>query len=145
MILETACILLTAIALVPAGAHLLELPNKIGMSRDDYLAAQRSYRGWQLLGVPLVAAIVANAALALTADARGAALGGGIGGALLLVTLIVFALVVLPVNRATKNWTQAAADWELLRRRWEYGHAGNAVLSLVALGAVAGGIVAGQG
>lgn len=145
MILETACILLTAAALVPAGAHLLELPNKIGMSRDDYLAAQGSYRGWQWVGVPLVAAIVANAALALTAEVRSAAVGAGIGGALLLVTLLVFALVVLPVNRATRNWTQAAADWERLRRRWEYGHAANALLALVALGAVVVGIVAGPG
>ncbi|HXM83019.1 MAG TPA: hypothetical protein VN929_13955 [Burkholderiales bacterium] len=31
-----------ALALAPAPAHLLELPNKINLSRDDYLTVPRA-------------------------------------------------------------------------------------------------------
>lgn len=37
-------LLFTALAFAPAAAHLLELPNKIGLSRDDYLTVQQIYR-----------------------------------------------------------------------------------------------------
>ena len=34
-----------ALALGPALAHLLELPNKITLAREDYLTVQQIYRG----------------------------------------------------------------------------------------------------
>jgi hypothetical protein len=48
----------TALALAPAMAHLLELPNKIGLPRDAYLIVQQIYRGWALLGVIVISALV---------------------------------------------------------------------------------------
>ena len=33
-------IILTALALVPAGAHLFALPNKISLTQEDYLVTQ---------------------------------------------------------------------------------------------------------
>ena len=45
------------IASAPALAHLLELPNKIGLSRDDYLIVQQIYRGWALLGIVVLSAL----------------------------------------------------------------------------------------
>jgi hypothetical protein len=50
-------LLFTALAL----AHLLELPNKIGLARDDYLTVQQIYRGWALLGIVVVAALISTA------------------------------------------------------------------------------------
>jgi hypothetical protein len=47
-ILQFTAIILTALALVPAGAHVLELPNKIGLDRDHYMIVQQIYRGWAL-------------------------------------------------------------------------------------------------
>jgi hypothetical protein len=41
-------LVLVALALAPAMAHLLELPNKITLSREDYLTVQQIYRGWAL-------------------------------------------------------------------------------------------------
>jgi len=38
--LRLAAILLTALALVPAGAHLLALPNKIGLPQAGYFVVQ---------------------------------------------------------------------------------------------------------
>lgn len=39
-------LLFAALALAPALAHLLELPNKIGLPRDAYLIVQHIYYGW---------------------------------------------------------------------------------------------------
>ena len=61
---QLAAIVLTAIAMAAGWAHLLELPNKIGLSWDDYLTVQQIYRGWALLGVVVIGAPVALAALA---------------------------------------------------------------------------------
>jgi hypothetical protein len=38
-------LLFSALALPPALAHLLESPNKINLSREDYLAVRQIYRG----------------------------------------------------------------------------------------------------
>ena len=64
-------IILTAIALVPSGAHLFALPNKIGLTQDDYFVAQSLYRGWSLFGVVLIGSLAANAALAILLRGQG--------------------------------------------------------------------------
>ena len=47
-------LLATALALGGALAHVLELPNKIGMSREDYFIVQRVYLGWNCLAYLLL-------------------------------------------------------------------------------------------
>jgi hypothetical protein len=49
MWMKTICflsLLFVALALAPAMAHLLELLNKINLSREQYLVVQQIYRGW---------------------------------------------------------------------------------------------------
>jgi hypothetical protein len=41
-------------------AHLFALPNKIGLSRQEYLVAQSIYRGWSLFGIVIFAGIAAK-------------------------------------------------------------------------------------
>ena len=53
--------LLTAVAMAGGFAHLLALPNRPALSRDEYFTAQQVYRGWALLGVPLFGALVSTA------------------------------------------------------------------------------------
>ena len=60
--------MLTALSLVPAAAHVIELPNKLPMPREEYLTVQRVYRGWQFAGIVVVAALLATLWLALLAD-----------------------------------------------------------------------------
>jgi hypothetical protein len=48
--LQFVALVLTALALVPGGAHLFALPNKIHLSESSYFVAQTIYRGWALLG-----------------------------------------------------------------------------------------------
>lgn len=43
-----------ALALVPYGAHVAALPNKIGMSEARYFIAQSIYNGWAWFGVVLL-------------------------------------------------------------------------------------------
>jgi hypothetical protein len=127
-------IVLTALALVPAGAHLFALPNKIALAQDQYFIVQSIYRGWALFGVVLLAALIANFALATIVFYQAtpfsfAALAFLCVGA----TLVIFFVWTYPANVATNNWTQAPADWEALRTGWEYSHAANAIILFVAL------------
>ena len=55
----------SALALVPYGAHLFALPNKIGMTQEHYFIAQDAYRGWALLGLILFPAMLINIVLAI--------------------------------------------------------------------------------
>jgi hypothetical protein len=131
-------IVLTALALVPVGAHLLELAHKISLDRAEYLTVQQLYRGWALLGAVLIAAMLANLVLAIWSRPQTTPmLLAGAAALLLAATLAVFFIWIFPVNQATGNWTAAPADWERLRDRWEYSHAVNAVLTFVALLATA--------
>ena len=53
-------LVLTAVALMPAAAHVLELPNKLPLPREAYLTVQQIYRGWNRTGFVVIAAIVAT-------------------------------------------------------------------------------------
>jgi len=63
--LQVFAVVLTALAFAPSGAHLFELPHKIGLSQQDYFVVQSIYRGWALFGIVICAAIAANLFLAL--------------------------------------------------------------------------------
>ena len=126
--------MLTALALVPAGAHLFELPNKIGLPQQDYFVVQGIYRGWALFGVVLIGALIANLMLAiLVRGARTPFWLALVAFILIGSTLVIFFTWTYPANQATSNRTVAPADWQALRAQWEYAHAANAVLTFVAL------------
>ncbi|HYX63993.1 MAG TPA: DUF1772 domain-containing protein [Burkholderiales bacterium] len=130
-------LLFVALALAPAMAHLLELPNKIGLSRDEYLTVQHIYNGWALLGFVVYSAIFSTLALALLTLRRRGEFGYALTAFLCLVgTQVVFWWFTFPANRATANWTVLPDNWIALRTQWEYSHAASAVLDLVALLAV---------
>ena len=138
--LACLAVLLTALALVPAGAHLLALPNKLAMGREAYLAAQGAYAGWAMAGALPIAAILACVALALRLPP--ASPWPALVAALLLAAgLAVFFQWTLPTNQATANWTRLPEEWESLRAQWEWSHAANAVLTFLALCAVLGAAI----
>ena len=129
-------IILTALALVPAGAHLLELVHKITLDRAQYLTVQRLYRGWAFLGAVLIAALLANLALTIRSRRQGRPMRlAAIATLLLAANLTIFFIWTFPANQATGNWTVMPADWEVLRNQWEYSHAVNALLTFLALSA----------
>src|SRR5687768_14629533 len=63
-------LLFAALALAPALAHLLELPNKIGLSRDDYMTVQQIYRGRALLGFVVAGALLSTLILTIMVRKR---------------------------------------------------------------------------
>jgi len=62
--------MLTALALVPSGAHLAALPNKMAMAQPAYFVAQQIYAGWALFGIVPFAALVCVVIAALRQDHR---------------------------------------------------------------------------
>jgi hypothetical protein len=143
MVLKLLALALTALILIPSGAHLFELPGKIGLDREAYFTVQGIYAGWAWFAVPIFAAILANGAIFFAerrhdaTAARAALLSAG----LIAVSLVVFFIWVFPGNRATANWTDGAQNWDVLRKSWEYGHAANALIVFAALIATARAIL----
>jgi hypothetical protein len=133
---QLLALVLTAIALVPGAAHVLELPNKLPLQRDQYLTVQRVYRGWSRLGFVVIAALLATMWMAVIAD-DSSEIPATLAFIAILMTQLVFWIYTYPVNRRTHNWTEAPEDWEQLRDRWEISHAANALLSFIAFICVA--------
>lgn len=127
-------VLFTGLAMATGFAHLLALPNKMDLSGSEYLAAQQAYRGWALLGIVILLAIVCDAALIFSLRGkRPEMLFAAVALACLVGTQILFWAFTFPANQATHNWTVLPADWTTLRVRWEYSHGASAVLELVAV------------
>jgi hypothetical protein len=129
-----ASVLFVSLMLVPTGAHLLALPNKIAMSAQDYLAAQQAYRGWAYAGAIVCAATASIIVFAWSSRRSRSELTCAMTALVcLLLSQIAFWLLNYPANDATENWTKLPSDWERLRLQWEIGHAAGAVLTLAAL------------
>jgi uncharacterized membrane protein len=126
-------LLFAGLAMAPAFAHLLELPNKINLPRDEYFTVQQIYRGWALLGIVVVGALLSTLFLTvLLRNHRPAFILSLIGFICIVATQVFFWTYTQPANLATHNWTMMPQDWEALRRQWEYSHAASAGLNFVA-------------
>lgn len=132
-----AAVFFCGLALVPGTAHAMELPNKIGLPRQEYLIAQKLYRGWQRVAPVVLLALLGTALL--VGQSWGAGLAAQAASLVAFVciaaTQLVFWTFTYPVNKATSNWTAAPQHWEALRRRWEFSHAASAALNLAAFAA----------
>lgn len=123
-----------ALALVPSMAHLLELPNKMRLTRDEYLVVQQIYRGWALLGIVVFGALISTLLLTITVRRDRRAFILALVSFLCIVgTQIVFWTYTFPTNQITNNWTMLPDNWANLRRQWEYSHATSALLNLLAM------------
>jgi hypothetical protein len=141
-----ASLLFAALALAPALAHLLELPNKIGLPRDAYLTVQQIYRGWALLGVVIYGALLSSLVLAVMVRRRRREFAAALTGfACLAAAHAIFWIYTYPANQATRNWTVLPETWMALRAQWEYSHAAGAVLNLAALVALIVACTGGRG
>jgi hypothetical protein len=132
--LRILSVLFAALALIFSGAHLLELPHRIGLPAADYLTVQQLYRGWQFAGIVVVGAIISIAWLAYAVrNDRHVFVPTIIALLCVLGTQVLFWTFNFPANRATDNWATLPADWETLRQQWEFAHAASALLNLGAL------------
>jgi hypothetical protein len=132
---------LVAVALLTglAFAHLLEQPAKLHYDPTLYLTLQKTlYAAWgtpHLGGWIEPAAIVATLALAFaTRDDRPAfSLALAAAGALLLAFPVVYFLFIEPANAVFRATTTVPEHFQLLRSRWEAGHALRFLLQFAAL------------
>ena len=76
-IVQFLAVVLTALALVPGGAHVFALPNKVGLAADQYFIVQNIYRGWSLLGIVLVGALIVDLMLTLMLRRQGGGFRAG--------------------------------------------------------------------
>jgi hypothetical protein len=122
-----------ALALGPALAHLLELPNKIGLPREDYRTVQQIYRGWALLGIVVFSALLSTLTLTLALRRRTGFKLALVAFLCLSGTQAIFWKFTYPANQETNNWTMLPPNWSELRMRWELSHAASAGLNLLAM------------
>jgi hypothetical protein len=122
-----------ALALIPAGAHLFEMPNKLVLAPEQYMVVQQIYRGWALFGIVVFGALLATAVHTALVRHQPFAFSLSLAAFLCLAaTRVIFWRYTYPANAATNNWTVTPADFESIRRQWEYSHAVNAGLTFVA-------------
>lgn len=143
--LQLVAILLTAVSMAAGWAHLLELPNKMTLSRDDYLTVQQIYRGWALLGIVIFGALLSTAALTVMQRGDGAPFYFALAATLCIaLSLVIFFSYTFPANQVTQNWTTMPEDWEPIRRRWEYSHATGAILYFASLASLVLSVITGK-
>jgi hypothetical protein len=122
-----------ALALAPAMAHLLALPNKINMPREQYLIVQQIYRGWALLGIVVIGALLSTLTLTVVVRKPPKRFVLVLVAFLCMAgTQVLFWTFTFPANQQTHNWTVLPGNWLALRDQWEYSHAASAGLNLVA-------------
>lgn len=144
-LLSLAAILAVALILIPAGAHLFEMPNKLRLSPADYMIAQRAYDGWALFAVPIIGALIAVGAHAHFVRANRPALALSlIALGLILASQLIFWLWTYPMNSLTANWTVMPADLDAARWQWEVSHAVNALIIFLALIAIVQSALSGR-
>jgi hypothetical protein len=155
--LQVATVLLVAVAMSLALAHALELPGKMRLDKETYMAVQTIYYpgftfGGFGEGVGMLATLVL---LLMTPTSRPAFWWTFTGFAALVGMQTAYWAITHPVNKFWLKDTRlkgigggffsldpvkqgAASDegsegWRRLRDRWEYSHVLRAVLAVIAL------------
>ena len=114
--LRLTSLLLVALALVPAGAHLFAMVNKFHLDRAEYLVSQPAYDGWSLFAIVIIGALVSTLALSIWLNRSGAPYWLVATACLCIsATQLIFWLFTFPANKATQNWTVLPEAWETLR------------------------------
>jgi hypothetical protein len=133
-ILKFLAIILTAVYLIPGGAHLFALLNKIDLAADQYLVVQGTYRGWHYFGYVIIAAIIVDITLVIMLRRHRAGFAAAvIAAGCMIGSLAIFFFWVFPANVATSFWTAVPDNWQALRQHWEFGHAASALITFASL------------
>jgi hypothetical protein len=123
-----------ALCLIPAGAHLFEMPNKLPLAPADYMTVQKIYAAWSFFAIAIGLALIAT--LAHVWQARGDRTALILSGAAFLgiaATQVIFWSYTFPMNAASQSWTVMPEPFEAARRQWEYSHAVNALITFASL------------
>jgi hypothetical protein len=130
--LRFVTLILAAFSLVLPVNDLLELPRKIRLSKDDYETAQYIGQGWSWLEFVRFGSILAISILLFYERENGRLYRPALGafvGQLLMTIIFIF---TLPVTVNTRSWTYFPDNWVQLRQQWEYLHAADAIIGIIA-------------
>jgi hypothetical protein len=154
-ILQVTTLVLVAVGVSLTLAHALELPGKMRLRKEDYVAVQSIYYPGFTIGAffgEFGAIIAAVVLLIVTPAATVAQLLTFIA---LIALLLMHALYWMLTHAVNKFWVAdqklgkagaaffnptgetIGADWTRLRNRWEYSHVARACCALVAFVALA--------
>ena len=151
--LKILAVLVVAIAMSMALAHLLELPGKFRLAKDQYLAVQAIYYpGFTYGGAAEPLGIIVTAVLALAAkgDSSFWLIIASCGA--MVAMQAIYWIWIAPVNNVWLKDTKlegasgafiglgklrssaaGRTDWTYLRNRWEFSHAARAGIAVAAL------------
>jgi hypothetical protein len=147
---QVITLVMVAMAMALSLAHALELPGKLRLDRETYLAVQKIYYpGFTIGGLAEPAGIIALLVLLAAGPHAGPRLWWTLGAFVALAAAhAVYWFVTHPVNSV---WTKGmdmdgmgaaffsafgpdiAGDWARLRDVWEYSHVARSVLSMLSL------------
>jgi hypothetical protein len=150
VMLKLVSLFLVVATVIPSVAHVLELPGKLRLTREQYFAVQPIYYpGFTVIGAAEPLSILVLAVL-LALTPSGASTFWLIAAALLasVLTQVLYWTLTAPVNKvwlrnealsgsaqrffgASGNVTET--DWTMLRDRWERSHLCRAAASVIAL------------
>lgn len=123
----------TALAMCPYVAHLMTLPNKISLGQQDYFDAQQVYTGWAYSAVIILISLLSTICLAIIIKDYTTAFRLALAAVFCIgISLMIFYMFTFPANQLTDNWTHQLESWETLRFNWEYSHAVNALIYMIA-------------
>src|SRR5688572_18809467 len=155
-VLQLVTVILAVVAMVPALAHALELPGKMRLTRETYMAVQPIYYpGFTFAGLSEPGAILATILLLFMAEPGSTDFWLTLAASVALVVMhAVYWFRTHPVNNfwlqdeklgkaGTSFFTAthadgdhvdkaAAADWQQLRNQWEHSHLLRAILAVLA-------------
>ena len=133
-------IISTALSAGMSFAHLLELPPRFFYFDAQFWVATTTKGLYYLFGTVgagiEVGSILTAIVLAFLMRGRGSAFYLTSGGAILVtLALALWFIFIAPVNAELATWTPTSfpADWVRYRNQWEYTHAANAVIKIIAL------------
>jgi hypothetical protein len=153
-VLQIVTLMLVAVAMACSLAHALELPGKLRLAKDVYLAVQAIYYpGFTIVGgFAEILGLLATGALVFLTPRDSSAFRVTVLALIALVLMhATFWVVTQPANkywlreqklstagsrffgthRSATDWSQV--DWKFMRDKWEYSHVTRAVLSFAAV------------
>jgi uncharacterized membrane protein len=137
-------LMLTSCSLSLSMAHLLELPQRMKFDQQLWVKVtvfENVYRLFGSVGAAFeVTAILTAMMLAFLVRRRGSTFHWTLGGVIFLVLAFVSWIVfVAPMNAEFAKWltNPIPADWSRYRNQWEYAHAVNAFIKIIALSSIA--------
>jgi hypothetical protein len=137
-------LMLAAFSLSLSMTHLLELPQRMRFDQQLWVRVTVVENVYKLFGtvgaVFEIAAILTAIILAFLVRNRGATFYWiSIGAILLVLAFVNWITFIAPMNTEFAKWltNPIPADWTRYRDRWEYAHAINAVIKIIAVGSLA--------